>query len=1584
MAIESHGIAPETVFFAEELAKLDKVKARFEKTKDIIAPQEADDEFHEQSGLTVLSPLKKIEMSNDARLEASINKNLENEFVYLSKTRKLEVNTARTQTLQQIVDRMTADSGIETRVVIMQKGQTSDAFVTPDGTIFVSQSLINQLHFDDELAGGLAHELGHLIFKTYIHSLDPAGSKFAVNWVHEEACDLYAPRLLEKSGYNSLAFASAIEKIQGVHRGTYHQSGLARASQSYSAHFGVNYTTSDVSLTSLADNLKGKVEKTNLEIAYEELKKPVASKFEQIIKKLHPYDLEEVRKELKVGSYKEATAKAIRKVNKLIDERLTEAGLSEPARKLFMICLREKNSLSKVELDYFEKPQDLIDIVSELDRFENSDISRQMYQIVFAREYGFGFKFNHYPIRIVTELMSNYIYDQDFERRNGIPVTREDLLHASEILSKTGGEFHPVGVKDPVLTQVFMRYLQRTFLKLSAEAGTDLDPIQMTEFFQEIKDRQIALDPNYLIGLINIERYTHIWEAGKDLKFSQRNRNIVAESIKKVFELEDKNAGYKEIDEFFTLLTNPELKDVTMVKNFNNLIKLLQASFSKQDFEDSQRVEYLDYIFQKIGQSNLNSQVLLSEYLKGSSYPYQDSYHPAPEGSNALIPEIMKFNLRLLCGLTLFKRDGDEFYQYMSKSMLESGLNVDQLSRIELINLCAPMLWLESQFQQFVFLGKNSIGETDFFNTIGIKNYPAFFAMPFIKSLIEKQEQSEFSNIGQLLDEYTNDFVNKFHQLRDSLAGKNYLDTNLLFGNSVISLIAGGEIQRSFAQILTQGIPESDFGDLYTFINNFFPKSTQKESYLKELNKRYLQSAEVSFDQKVDYLLNNFNRVGAEGAAILAEQIEDIETFRSFMQKLQSRLETYLDGGSITEFISRGDFVSSYFTQHFGSLLKTADPSPESQRFVSTELAQEWLQQAVFAFRMPESGLIRFDKQARKFELDSLTRPIFRTLTDSFDYFKNLSHLQRFAIAHKALTDQNGALTSSANREILSKILIKSLGVKDRFVSTALSLATKQADAKLIGFPVSNMLAPLFFRAFNVEAINYEQLSKEKVYDSRNTYNEREGALTGWESVPLGNIFSQEELRYYLESDTRTVTLFGAHFLDNPDSWAAHQVTESDNLYFSINEKLSRLLAIRQENYLQNEEIQSALDPASESIIRGIETSGALGIRSLQLSSQFLHFNNPEVGKRFSQSFDSNPGMINKLVFWYNIDKLARENLANGNPAIEDFVQKVRVRERLGAGSLQTTYAGVLINESGQERPIVLKQRNPNVIRFIGEVYNNAQKVLEQTGRSLDPRTRNLAQTGLALIDLARKWCLDDLNDHSFIQDDDKFRQVVDRFNKSLGNQNFSAPERVFTDISLKSESLATGRTVNQILNDESVSQQTKQTIVGNIGKFFKFQMSRENMTVDEQGKQVVIVHSDPHVGNYVVDTNSPEPKIAVIDRSMFLKLEEADLAVLDKLTGNENDNDFIYGFIDRVLDLNKVKGIGRMAVTGRVLAKVAAEYSTQRIRGNVDRFGLMRTMLMELSNTKMDVPLNLRLMVRNIAAMQELMKRYNLDLSTT
>lgn len=1498
-----------------------------------------------------------------------VTEELKDDFDYFSKTRALEINTPRTQILQDVLNKIMKGENIQTRAVIMTKGADANAFAAPDGTVFFSQSLLNKLDSLDEVAAISIHELSHLIFKTpyKAHKAQTSAQKFGVNWIHEVASDEKSPQLLEKTGFNSFAFATAISKISGAQRGTIHQSGDMRASQIMIHHMAIDRNTSDTPPTPIPLILKGDVKKTNLELIDEIIAKEPENKaqkakeyltqsFEKEIRPglelLHKKDLEKIYDSYNI--FNEMHAKLLNNCENLIMIRLEKHGFSK-ADSLFFLMTNLRD-WSPRQGDLIKTVEEFNAVVENLKTFEDTDKYRRMYKAIFDRSSGVLEKTpGDPPARFFMEVLKKHLYDVNFEKRqNGIPLTGEALINALDKINKLNKSYGS-NYDEASLTEVVAKYVAKTYL---AQAETDKETVLLDDlknFFEKFKTKDIELDPKTINELftqkLSVEYYN------KKLSISDENKNIALKAFNEVFNIQgEKEFGFKEIDDFFLKLdvaNNSRYTEVSIAehKTIENYINYLKKQFDRNKLTDQKRLDYINYINQKIDSSDFKNNRPLLKFLENTTYPLWVKLTPEDEITNN---QISKFNLKMIMGLGLFEKDGPEFYSYLKEAMDSSGLDPNQLSRTQLINLCQGIFALDSEhIPQPLWYGQN-IDTVQIRNPLSLENYDALMSLPFMTKIMEKDQKLSFTNIRDL-----NTFIkSELENIQMLSYEREKFD---LFDDNLRSLVLGRAVRDNFSQILDSGVTQTDYAEFYNFINNYYPKGTQKDQFLKEINKLVLNSPDLSIDDKTNYLITYFDKVGPEGMVIIANEIKDIKIYEKFREKVEKKLAGYLDGSASITALSLADYFTSYMAEDFNYLLQTASTKPETAKNISTNLADAWFFKTLNLFLGPEKELEKnirapYDRNKDKFVLNNEKRADFRTFNDLVSTLKNLTQMQKFAMAHKAMLDKGGALTTVENRKILGKSLVDSLELKKGFTSDVLEAACLEVDAKIAGVPASNILAPLLFRAIDADSVDLKKLGGERLISRKRGGEEID--------IKLNRLFFDSEISNILRSNTREITVFGPKYQLNPESTAAKLCQESDLKYQQITDKLNSLLKESQTSKEKPDE-KTEIDSATEALIKGVEASGALGIRALQLTTQFQKLS-PALEKRLSESLDSNPGM-NKLMFWENLYKLSQEY-----PEIKSFLERVTLHNYLGGGSLQTTYGATYKDEAGNEKNVIVKMKNPNVAAFIRETYSSAYKTLESVGG-------DNARTGMALMELAQKWCLDDINDTTFIKDDDLFRQTITKYNLQKRSDQFYAPERTLTHNKLKSEDLAPGKTVNKLLNDPNVNPETKKEIVQMLSKFFVYQF-RGNSFTNDHGKNYFLIHSDPHIGNYIADTSGDKPKIGVIDRSLYLKLEDKDVHVLEKLMVKGNNTEFADSFIDRILEVNKVRGIQKTYIKNKVFARVAVETLSQMARGGVNRFELMRTMLTELSNSKMDIPLNLRLMIRNIGAFQELTKKYGVD----
>src|SRR5579884_3882874 len=146
-------------------------------------PAKVENEFDNPS-LESFHPLKSVTVTvpnpySRADVELNFDGSIAYDFDYYARTRDLEwysndpksrdENPKHGSSLKakyledKILKPMLEGTGIAARIVIMNKSETPDAFVMPDGSIFISQSVINTLDSLDEIGAVIGHELGHLV-----------------------------------------------------------------------------------------------------------------------------------------------------------------------------------------------------------------------------------------------------------------------------------------------------------------------------------------------------------------------------------------------------------------------------------------------------------------------------------------------------------------------------------------------------------------------------------------------------------------------------------------------------------------------------------------------------------------------------------------------------------------------------------------------------------------------------------------------------------------------------------------------------------------------------------------------------------------------------------------------------------------------------------------------------------------------------------------------------------------------------------------------------------------------------------------------------------------------------------------------------------------------------------------------------------------------------------------------------------------------------------------------------------------------------------------------------------------------------
>lgn len=1545
------------------------------------AGQTCEDEFN-NIDIPTIKILKSVNVQFPYREKPdNYDNQLQREFDYYSKTRNLETNTERTQILQNIADSMTAKRDIETRVVIMNKGESPEAFVYPDGTIFISQSLLNLLDLD-ETAAVLAHEIKHLIQKTFEKKIlaEKSLDKLGIGSIHEAVADVLSTDLLEEAGYNSMAAGSLAQKVSGNSRGIIHQSGDARGSEVVAKHAAIHSRTSSKPRTVQPEILTKEARKTNLEEAFDTIndlsRKEVIKSLEEIAPLLHPSDLEA----LYYSSYYSREEEVYRIYNELIEIRLSKMGYSPAEAKLFIVSLGEHECK---DLGLILNPEINIEIANEMDDFEaNGQRKRKdMYDKIF--ESGGKYKHNLPPTYRYMSYLSSNLYDKDvFPDEKGVPVTRDTLLETLSIISHRD---LPRSSIESENTYILLRYIEQTYLAMADQE--EVDPGQIRDFLEEAKEKGIFVSLHSIEGYGNSGNPRVIHMTNNHIDASPVNQNIVREAFVEIFEEPEmpvREFSFEDIDAFFAIYNGSSRYTDVKTKAFSNFKTSLEYAFGDGEEEDKRRLRFLTYIDSKIDSATYKAGFSLMKRLGKIDEDLElDSdfklifppLTPEVEDQN---DQIIKFNLKLLMSLFAFRKDTPAFYDRITDVMQKSGLDPKELTWLQLINLSHPLLILDRPYlyKHGQYYGENKISSTEV--NLEVSDFEKLFSLPFLSEALGRSDTRKIKSI-KVLDKYAAEQILGIYDSSIDLIKNNEhrsgplkINKYDLFSDSLLALVTGGNVRRQFEEFVKDGIPEEEFADLYGFLENYYPDGRQKSEILRELNKRYLRLSHITLKEKTDYLVKYYDQVGLEGMVIVGEQINHGHEYLEFRKRMGDRLLQYLDGSALINALAIADYGTSMFSRDYKALFSTCEPGEDQRRRNSQRVAEEWCK-INFGEGAQHRG-VQYVPEQSKFALKAETRGAFRTVSDIMYSLSHLTPFQRLAIAHKALTESGGALSSDLNRTMTGDILTKSLELPQGFVGAAVKAACKMADAKIISFPAANMIGPMLFRSLDESAIDVDKLL--------------DVPLDFFHDAPrVKDVIDEDTLSSILHSHTPDVIIFGANYRHQPNSRIAQEAKESDRQYRAIAQKLLSDIAI--DSQAIKERPKFRLDSSQEGVIQGVEASGGLGVKCLQTARQVYKFS-PDVSRRLAEAFDANRG-LNKLLFWENLIKLLR----NENELLEFFRENklVSIDEYLGGGSLYTTYAARIQSsqDSDEERKVVFKMLNPNAEAFVDETYKLAKNTLDTviSDKKQTKEVKQQTELALTLVDLSKDWCKREINDLTFIEDDDTFRQTIEAYSKTEHEATIYAPERVFTSRNLKIEDQAHGQTVNHVLNDDTVDIETKRQLVINTSSFYLYQLKNSKFR-NKDGSTYYLVQSDPHIGNFVADTGEDRVSIGVIDRGMYLHLTEKDVAIADELLSDNIDaTKFLNLFIDRVLEANNITGrIDKTRISFVTKKAVMAEYARQRLEGNIDQLALIITLMGTLSgqkksdNEKVKIPPELQLLIRNISAIRELTSQYGVPLA--
>lgn len=1488
----------------------------------------------------------------------NFDQDIQERLTKIEQTRGCEVSTSRVAKLQELADKMTEGMGIQTRVMILNRGEHPEAFVVPDGTICLSQSLINKLDTLDEVAAVVAHEIDHLRNKTFVEKVN-GQSMFAsvsVSWLHEIVGDLQTPAMLARVGLNSMAFSSAIIKAGGQGR-DYHEGSLSRASQIVGYHYVVDSNTSSVGETPLPSEFSQPASLTNREVLDKALKSLSSFGPDELKKLLHDLSGEDLdhftyraNHRLKEQGQKSWTKQQGEVYFDELARRLRVGGFNDDdvSTMLTLISMSsEPGRLYRGEVR-INSPDDFIVYCQALAKFDREGKYRKGWTAIINEDYA-SRRYEGAAVQFLGEL-SDKVYSAPEKRPwPRIPVNDDSLIDGLASLSKTIRDNYPneVDRRGYIIPSILKAYIWETYESIPKGEGLTVDEDQIYDLF--VKCRRAGLDLN--------EREFRPFRFGEEsddprVRISRENGQIIFDALVRAYDvsIEAPKAEQTEEDLFLLLereYLNPRSDYYLDTETFIKILGRLRQ-FTKVDEEESVdlAVRLAMRLSELINKTTLESNVdMLASLEKGSDVRVD----PSEMGfDRSLNQALIKLNLNVLIGLRIFRQDSDQFYKYIDEVVASSGVNLAILSLNQLINVSEG--FFKSGFCHVI--EEEGFGIDIWDGRVRVDRLDKLTQTPFLREVILRLESAtvepNLESIVRHIDEFEQHSWAAARR-KDMVLFDDNVASALIYGSARKALITAS--QRSAEAV--ESVP-----NWMDFISAYFEDSPQKNQILRAMRQRYLTSG-LPLRDKLDFLKQ---RLDGQGIKIVADGIVTLEDWRLFEQTMGPRLNQELSGSEMVTKTAAAEILSSLWARDHDKLFNSAKNDQVSQHRQTNEGALKWLDQIEFHESVPKyPSRPVYNVSKHQVVVQEKDRGQFFSYGDLVGFAKGLGSVERLAIVHKALADAGGALTSVENKSRLAEQVVVSLGLPDGFVKDIIRCLSGLEDdhSKMIVFPLAQMMGPLVFRALDLDRLDPALIGKERVVfrgDQLDPYRQR----------VLSEIISEDEIRRLLESGTREIVAYSTEILEGNNPLVERiKATRED--YARIQ---SQLLLLWGDGGNGGQEMAAKIGPF-EAVISAVEASGPVGTRSLQLARQLRHFS-PEIDARLAKSFDRNPGM-SKGNFWLSLTRLMEEQ-----PDLKSLVEKnlVSLDEYLGGGSLFTTFAATVKNDDGGTRRIAIKLLRPNAEAFVKETDETIKAFLDTAEARYGNKYRSDIQLARGTTEFAREWCLADIADPNFVAEDETFRYVISRYNKGNPEVEFFAPEVVYNSVKCKIEELVEGPTVNRLLEDKEQSVELEQGVVAALKQFFNYQMTQSPM-IEVGQERFRLCHSDPHVGNYIVETSSGRPRIAVIDRSMYLRAKPEDINVVLPLMDDQADyTGFIDRLLDRLFDQASVTSMPqRMMLKGKVMLAVGQEYLRQSRGRNgqgINKFALLQTALGALPE-EMEPTLTTMLLIRNVSSMREL-----------
>src|SRR3990167_7491557 len=1420
---------------------------------------------------------------------------------YLAVTHETESGSERTRILGQYAKKMLQGEVYkgDVQVVILNRGLTEKGFILPDGTIVLSQSLINRSGSFSAALGIIAHEVAHLINGTYV-----SRESISTEWVHELGADAEVSRLLDKVGINTLVAHDFFERQakESLNQRTDlgHQSPLMRASLPLIEHQFINrkFSSADIiplDKVALPDGetisfYKQEIKPTNREIAEMWPEGLVEGNAAELLDKLHSQDLCQLldngcfsRGDLKDSeAFQQALTEFLRK-------RTTDVDLLPLDQDSLLLTMWWGNERWRQHAFSNHTYQDYLKILKHGHTIDPKQWRGMNYRIfgVYARDNWPGDWDGLYArqtdIDAACEGQITFLINQGVAIKENtfleiieayVEFTRQDKdeqfgkywWHVDPIIST----YIAARLFDPKTQRVDQKELRQLLQKI---AKTGYSPASDTWLLLEnaLGTHQIFRNKK---GDIDSDRVTQLTKDQLEPIFLEVfGVNLYKEQL-------ESEPAFFSLEQVSRILNSifSEKEVHVLYRKFSNLRRLLYSNIQLAEshpLATEIRKHYAPII------TYLREQVRSADFTGLDFDPQIETERETStlfslDEKGKVLPSSLKMRLEaFIANLEVDTYPSFKAYEEKRQVMVDSLHYMEKhyCSDFDRLSL-NDQIWHVLNFSYW-------FGDQTLY--MGEKLATSPLHLSFQKKLEHTYQIESFVALDQALADY-NERIDHAHYL----GMHSHYRSKKIFSSNLAGLIFYPFFEGKFIDFLHQDIDSEvlpaaiqAFENIVSGIGggiDMTDASPDLSRKIHDLRLAYIISAESNPEKirsRMDYFLDNYHKFSYSDLLVLMKQVKHYDDAKYFFDQIGLQRMAVLRGDENSwklDALAIGDLVVSLFKDK-QLVVGTIADDPLSKLKYTTDLAKTWLGTFIAKIKTddtkPSSG-IQFDRQLRKVIIDPFReRDRFRTVKDVIQGLQGLSEGAKKGLMMRLLLDSDGLLATTEKRQWLADLVVKSFNIEDDFVKQVAKGLIIEGKPSLVGLGLSQLLGPLLFSGLDLQAINYTRINKE--------FYKRGSAFSGKpEYSYLPNLFSESrdnivEIGSILRGKTGLEALSKLYQASTSHLRRLHQWLEAYTSNFNLTQKYQEVEAAE----------QSGLSPRTESFIQGIESMGSLFVRSLQIAQLVYDFE-PKLAKRLSNAFDRMQP-TDEFKLWLNLHKEVEDDKSgDAETSLSLFVGEMldTIDEFLGGGSLASAYKVSLTPKGIKKlgvKTAALKMYTANAAAFVDISYDSTIAALRYAEKHGNEQTKKHAQLAQIVLGVARHWSKADLKDNK-PQWGAILRQAIKAISEKIDKPIITAKPLFATpDNHIRVEEYLAGSTLNRYLQNRQVSSYlAKNKVPFDSKNFNQWLENQDNLSEDIKttlkalhivlgfvdsffetpvGVDVgqYIFPQDPHPGNFII-----------------------------------------------------------------------------------------------------------------------------------